>query len=200
MLVASRKVSRLAPVFVLLLMVVLQFAGTAPAQAAGAGPSPIKVIRTSHGTEQLYDLQQLLGLSGVTTRVVSNTLYVGHGKVSGNLPDITLHGHQGSDLMTLTISLTFLYYNDHFTCAYGAASAQPTPNAQMILVGGLYYGGAYIDGFNLDSNQWLSYLGDETGCWNDGDAAVYEMTSAVIADYPNGGTIDLSGSVSGYAL
>jgi hypothetical protein len=102
--------------------------------------------------------------------------------------------------MTLIVTLVFTYYNDHFVCAFGTATAEPTPNAQMVLVGGLFYGSAQIAGFNLDSNQWLSYLSDETACWNDGDAAAYEMTGAVISDYPNGGAIDFSLYVTGYAL
>jgi hypothetical protein len=70
----------------------------------------------------------------------------------------------------------------------------------MVLVRGLFYGAAQIAGFNLDSNQWLSYLSDETACWNDGDAAAYEMTGVVVADYPNGGSLSLSGNVSAFPL
>jgi hypothetical protein len=159
------------------------------ATRAPSPPSPIRVVHTAQGTEKIYDTRQLLAQPGVKTKVVTSKV-VGGNVVRGITPNA--YARRGNDQLTIVATLVFTYWNDHFVCAYGADSAEPIPNADMLMVGGLFYGSAQIDGFNIQTNGFQSYLGDETGCWNDGDAAQYEMTNAVTSDYPDGSVIDLS--------
>lgn len=155
--------------------------------AAPDAPNPVRVVHTSHGTVLVYDTQQVLAQSGITTKVATSDVVA-----RTTAPGIP--GPDAVDTLHLHTTINIVYFRDHFECAYGTATATATPPADMELVGGLYYGSAQIDSFNVFTNGFQGTLADETACLNDGDATGYEMISAAVADFPDGGALDVPGS------
>jgi hypothetical protein len=133
--VATVRLPRMIYGFAVLLAVLSPlFARTAQAAGPSGGPSPVRVVHTSHGTILIYDTQQVLAQSGITTKVVASDV-VGRTSAPSTLSPNAV------DVLNLHTSVTAVYYNDHFSCAYGAASATATPPANIQLVAALYYGG-----------------------------------------------------------